>query len=482
VHPAKPVRSVVAAPARKPSGAAPKVPVPLTRTYLEPKAATAHDSSTLVAPPLKVPAPLEAKPRPLPAAKAAPRNEDLQPEQDDENDEHLEADEPGESGRSSIERAVAAARTPFKPLAMGLAVGCILMLALCTYLFMKPPENGPAGNSASAGSNESGAAPALALVSKPKAPTKPVVNLFRQAATASGGENASLLIDGNFLNYDGNGGYAWYDFNAQPAGGLLVTLAKPQKMSRVRFLLWDREPDRYYSYILEGSSDGKKFTTLIDNGRKEMQSWQEIDFTPMDLKAVRIRGTANTKNAGIHVVEIEAYDSPPKAAKLSPPKGGVNEMSCKPGIWAQYYEGANHYATVADAPFFSRAEKSLGFGSTPVPQPNQGLQNWVLQGPCAAVFSGFVKIDQEGLYTFFLESDDGSRLYVDGELVVDNDGPHGMTEIWGQLDLRPGLHRIWVEYYNAGGAMGLNVQIKPKGGDKRPLGPDLFYNPAEARP
>jgi len=201
----------------------------------------------------------------------------------------------------------------------------------------------------------------------------------------------------------------------------------------------------------------------------------------MDLKAIRVRGTANNRNSGFHIVEIEAYDSPPKAAKLSPPKGGVNEASCKPGIWAQYYEGANHYATVEDAPFFSRVEKSLGFGSIPAPLPNQGLKNWVLQGPCAAVFSGFVKIEKEDLYTFFIESDDGSRLFINGELIADNDGVHGMTEIWGQVDLRPGLHRVWVEYYNAGGGMGLNVRMKPRGGDKRPLGPELFYNPAEAK-
>ncbi|HYF50198.1 MAG TPA: PA14 domain-containing protein [Planctomycetota bacterium] len=470
----------------RPSGAAPKASR-ITEDDLE-KNATEHDSSTLVAPPAPIKTAPKVEPQP-PAKKistvVAPkrRNEDLKPEIEDEPEE---ADEPGASGQSSIERAVEAARTPFKAVALGLAAGCILMLAVCTYLFLNPPAAG-SSESLAGGTNDAGAPvgapaaqPRLALMDKPKAPGKPVVNLLRQGATATGGENIGQLLDGNFLNYDGGSGYAYYDFNAQPEGGLVVTLAKAQKMSRVRFLLWDKDA-RYYSYILYISTDGKKFQVAADCSNKECQSWQEVDFPPAEVKAIKIRGTANSANPQLHVVEVEAYDSPPKAAKLTPPKGGANELACKPGIWAQYYEGTNHYASVADTPFFSRAEKSLGFGALPVPQPNQGLQNWVLQGPCAAVFSGFVKIEKEDLYTFFIESDDGSRLYINGELVADNDGVHGMTEIWGQIDLRPGLHRIWVEYFNAGGGMGLNVSIKPKGGDKRHLGPELFYNPSEAK-
>lgn len=43
----------------------------------------------------------------------------------------------------------------------------------------------------------------------------------------------------------------------------------------------------------------------------------------------------------------------------------------------------------------------------------------------AGVWSGVFFIEQEGEYTFFSKSDDGSHVWVDGEMVVDNDGLHG---------------------------------------------------------
>ncbi len=43
-------------------------------------------------------------------------------------------------------------------------------------------------------------------------------------------------------------------------------------------------------------------------------------------------------------------------------------------------------------------------------------------------FTGEIQIDQAGKYTFFTSSDDGSRLYIDNQLVVDNDGVHVMVE------------------------------------------------------
>ena len=43
-------------------------------------------------------------------------------------------------------------------------------------------------------------------------------------------------------------------------------------------------------------------------------------------------------------------------------------------------------------------------------------------------FRGGLAIETAGLYTFFTESDDGSRLLIDGQLIVDNNGTHG--PIW----------------------------------------------------
>jgi len=66
--------------------------------------------------------------------------------------------------------------------------------------------------------------------------------------------------------------------------------------------------------------------------------------------------------------------------------------------------------------------------------------------------TGYVKIPKDGIYTFWTGSDDGSKLWIDGRLVVDNDGPHAYQEMQGQVALRASLHPIRVTYFDSGGA------------------------------
>src|SRR5205085_5164434 len=46
------------------------------------------------------------------------------------------------------------------------------------------------------------------------------------------------------------------------------------------------------------------------------------------------------------------------------------------------------------------------------------------QSNFAIQFEGYFRIDREAEYNFALTSDDGSRLLIDGKLVVNNDGIH----------------------------------------------------------
>jgi hypothetical protein len=71
----------------------------------------------------------------------------------------------------------------------------------------------------------------------------------------------------------------------------------------------------------------------------------------------------------------------------------------------------------------------------------------------AWVIYGKVKISSGGKYTFCTTSDDGSRLFVDNERVVDNDGIHGAYHKCGDVELGGGTHAVRVEgFQNGGGA------------------------------
>jgi len=62
-------------------------------------------------------------------------------------------------------------------------------------------------------------------------------------------------------------------------------------------------------------------------------------------------------------------------------------------------------------------------------------------------YEGRFWIDNPGLYNFALLSDDGSWLYIDDQLVIDNGGLHPPEEKTGKLELRGGIHRIRVAYF-----------------------------------
>lgn len=65
------------------------------------------------------------------------------------------------------------------------------------------------------------------------------------------------------------------------------------------------------------------------------------------------------------------------------------------------------------------------------------------------VFRGFVNVATDDIFKFYLKSDDGSRLYVDDQLVLDNDGVHAVFEASGFLPLKAGQHKLLIEYFQA---------------------------------
>ncbi|MCC7014123.1 MAG: hypothetical protein IT454_16315 [Planctomycetes bacterium] len=84
-------------------------------------------------------------------------------------------------------------------------------------------------------------------------------------------------------------------------------------------------------------------------------------------------------------------------------------------------------------------------------------------------FSGFVTLEHTGQHTFWTRSDDGSRLYVDGKLVVENDGDHAPQERSGEVWLERGPHQLLVTMYENAGGEELSVSWKSPRGQKQPL-------------
>ncbi|MFJ9587832.1 family 16 glycoside hydrolase [Streptomyces acidicola] len=88
--------------------------------------------------------------------------------------------------------------------------------------------------------------------------------------------------------------------------------------------------------------------------------------------------------------------------------------------------------------------------------------------------SGYLDVPRDGSYTFRLTSDDGSRLAIDDETVIDHDGLHGAEPKDGTVHLSAGLHPLRIDHFERAGEQQLRLAWKPPGED------DFVVVPREA--
>ncbi|MES1249273.1 MAG: PA14 domain-containing protein, partial [Chitinophaga rupis] len=87
----------------------------------------------------------------------------------------------------------------------------------------------------------------------------------------------------------------------------------------------------------------------------------------------------------------------------------------------------------------------------------------------ALQFNGWVNITTAGSYTFYTSSDDGSNLYLDGALLVNNDGSHTSQERSASITLAVGYHQIQVNYFQLTSSRSLTVSYAGPGLSKRAI-------------
>lgn len=75
------------------------------------------------------------------------------------------------------------------------------------------------------------------------------------------------------------------------------------------------------------------------------------------------------------------------------------------------------------------------------------------------VMEGYVEIPTTGIHTFFINSDDGSKLYINDELLIDHDGDHSAISKTGQAILAAGKHKIRIEYFEVSGGQFLQAGL-----------------------
>jgi len=91
-------------------------------------------------------------------------------------------------------------------------------------------------------------------------------------------------------------------------------------------------------------------------------------------------------------------------------------------------------------------------------------------------FDAFIDIPSNGTYHFYTTSDDGSKLYIDGATIVNNDGGHASQERSGAVNLTKGKHAISVTFFEIAGGEFLSVSYDGPGISKRLIPNTSLYS------
>ncbi len=90
-------------------------------------------------------------------------------------------------------------------------------------------------------------------------------------------------------------------------------------------------------------------------------------------------------------------------------------------------------------------------------------------------FQGFIEVPRDGYYTFHLGSDDGSRLSIGDDTLVDNDGNHAPAFKSAGIALKEGRHAVTVQYMQANAGRSLQVLYEGPGIRLSPV-PDAAWS------
>jgi hypothetical protein len=139
------------------------------------------------------------------------------------------------------------------------------------------------------------------------------------------GNSGPVLIDGNTTDYGAvPGGSHGASYGTAHVVGVspswVIALSQTYLLREIRLLLADRDK-RFYRYVVETSVDGQIYRKAADRSEGEWRSWQQLTFSPRPARYIRLRGLYSSRlksPKGMHVVELEAYCSPPDQRK-----GGV---------------------------------------------------------------------------------------------------------------------------------------------------------------
>ncbi|MBN9381150.1 MAG: family 78 glycoside hydrolase catalytic domain [Chitinophagaceae bacterium] len=202
----------------------------------------------------------------------------------------------------------------------------------------------------------------------------------------------------------------------------------------VSFMIQPPAKDMQVRYTVDGSWPSLR-SPLLDRPLR-------IDH-PLTLRVAAF--TAGGRRGDVSTTLFSRQDYAPPA---------VVKTDLANGLRCGFYQGG-----------FNRTTDMKGAAERVMIMTEPGLLKEIPATGWGLKFTGYIEVPETGIYSFYLNSDDGSMLHIAGRLVVDNDGMHSPRERVGQVALQKGLHVFALDYIDGGGGGALELRYSKDGGN-----------------
>jgi len=268
----------------------------------------------------------------------------------------------------------------------------------------------------------------------------------------------------------------WFHHSELVKGGSLVLEMGPKPNEQ-----WGIEGGFPQTYDLDPivtppyiSSPEKLF---LDNATVSMtcdtegaEIFYTLDESEPTLKSMRYSEPfAIDKTTTVSMIAyVDGVASLPATATFQKTKLGqpINPGKTDPGLKYNYYVGT--FRVVKDFEMMQPFKSGIISTFSIDPREKEGFFGFD--------YTGYINIPEDGLYTFYLTTNDGGKLYLAEQILIDNDGLHPAIERSKSIGLKAGIYPIVVKYFQEGGSNMLKVSWKGPGIEKEEIPATVLFH------
>lgn len=235
-----------------------------------------------------------------------------------------------------------------------------------------------------------------------------------------------------------------FEWVGKPIKSLFTGRSEPRYVTRLPL----KSPQIYPSKLVHFQD----FLTVELKTKKSHKTYYTLDGSDPTQKSILYSNSFKlSKDTLVKAISVDQTRN--RKSLVSKKQFYLFGSKSKPMVVVKYFElSRNHYPENLDV---LKPVKTLFTWDFSLENLEQSRQHrYALQ------MQSKIVIEKYGRYDFYLESDAGSRLFVDGKKILDQRGMRGVAQIHESLNLEPGDHDIKIEYFKSRGGEVLTLDIK----------------------